>query len=87
MLDLIDGIIVMGYATSGAFFLRFWRATHDRLFLLFAISFFALCIQEVLQSLQPAGSEAIPFNFLLRLASFILIIVAIVDKNLKGKTA
>ena len=33
---LVSGAIVMGYAVAGLFFLRFWRETRDRLFLIFA---------------------------------------------------
>ena len=37
--QLVTGAIVMGYAVAGLFFIRFWRQTRDRLFLIFAVSF------------------------------------------------
>ncbi len=41
----------MGFAVAGTFFLRFWRKTRDRLFILFALSFFLMAANRVQLSL------------------------------------
>lgn len=79
--QLIAGTIVMGYAVAGLFFLRFWRQTRDRLFLIFAISFWLLGAQRLALALTAQMVEAHTGLYLVRLFAFLLILVAIVDKN------
>jgi hypothetical protein len=80
ILQLIPGAIVMGYAVAGLFFLRFWRQTRDRLFLIFAISFWLLGAQRLALALTAPTVETTGL-YLLRLLAFLLILLAIVDKN------
>ena len=80
-LQLIPGAIVMGYAVAGLFFLRFWRQTRDRLFLIFAITFWLLGAQRLALALTAQVVESQTGLYLLRLFAFLLILVAIVDKN------
>ena len=82
MLTFVSGAITMGFLLSALFFLRFWRRTRDRLFLLFAAAFALLAVQRAaLAGFTGAQVEdTMPF-YLLRLAAFVLILVAIVDKN------
>ena len=81
---LIPGAIVMGYAVAGLFFLRFWRQTRDRLFLIFAISFWLLGVQRLALALATEMAESHTGLYLVRLFAFLLILVAIVDKNRGG---
>lgn len=77
----LTGAAAMAAWASGLFFLRFWRQTGDRLFAFFAGAFWILAVNWVaLASLAPEP-ETRHYFYLLRLAAFILIIVAIVDKN------
>jgi hypothetical protein len=80
-LQLIAGAIVMGYAVAGLFFLRFWRQTRDRLFLIFAISFWLLGAQRLALALSFQMVENNTGFYLVRLFAFLLILLAIVDKN------
>jgi hypothetical protein len=80
-LQLVPGAIVMGYAVSGLFFLRFWRQTKDRLFLIFAISFWLLGAQRLALALTAQTVEDTTGLYLVRLLAFLLILLAIVDKN------
>lgn len=80
-LQLIPGAIVMGYTVAGLFFLRFWRQTRDRLFLIFAISFWLLGAQRLALALTSQAVEARTGLYLVRLFAFLLILVAIIDKN------
>ena len=80
-LQLIPGAIVMGYAVAGLFFLRFWRQTRDRLFLIFAISFWLLGAQRLTLAVSAEIVEAHTGLYLVRLFAFLLILLAIVEKN------
>jgi hypothetical protein len=83
-LDLMSGAIVMGYAVAGLFFLRFWRQTRDRLFLIFAIAFWLLGAQRLALVLTAQLIESHTWLYLVRLFAFLLILLAIVDKNRAG---
>ena len=82
MIDFLAGAAALGYAVAGVFFLRFWRATRDRLFCAFAAAFTLLAANQVLAALLEAGDERTPFVYSLRVLGFLLILAAIVDKNL-----
>jgi Family of unknown function (DUF5985) len=78
---LISGAIVMGYAVAGLFFFRFWRQTHDRLFLIFAGAFWLLGVQRLALAFSRNMVEDDTGLYLVRLFAFLLILGAIVDKN------
>jgi uncharacterized protein DUF5985 len=81
-LDLIvSGAIAMGYAVAGLFFLRFWRETHDRLFLTFSVAFWLLGAQRLALVFTRDMMEDHTGLYLVRLFAFLLILWAIVDKN------
>ncbi|MBA3685035.1 MAG: hypothetical protein H0W72_07310 [Planctomycetes bacterium] len=62
------------------FFLRFWRRSKDRLFLAFAIAFLIFAVSRTgLAFLE--DDESRTYIYLLRLAAFLAILWAIVDKN------
>lgn len=79
--QLISGAILMGYAVAGLFFLRFWRETGDRLFLIFGIAFWILGLQRLALVLTREMVETPTGLYLIRLLAFLLILGAIVDKN------
>lgn len=63
------------------FFLRFWKRTRDRLFLFFAGAFVVMMIERIVRAVMEVENEWAPYVYLVRLAAFVLILVAIVDKN------
>ena len=77
MVAFLSGALTMGYLVATLFFLRFWRESRDRLFAFFAAAFFLLATQRLLIAL----TEPADVLYLVRLAAFVLILVAIVDKN------
>ncbi len=81
LVHLASGAIVMGYFVAGLFFLQYWRDTRDRLFLVFAVAFWMLGVQRTLINLIDVAAEDQAEFYLLRLAAFVLIIWAVVDKN------
>jgi hypothetical protein len=81
--DFLSGICVLGYFVVGLIFLRSWRETRDRLFAMFAAAFWLLAFQRVLLVATDQLSENRPYLYLVRLAAYLLIVWAIVDKNRK----
>ncbi len=81
MIYLISGMLMMAYAIVSVFFLRFWRDTKDRLFLLFAVAFVLLSVQRLGLSFMVTGTVNETWWYLLRVTAFLLILFAIVDKN------
>ncbi|MGH8668444.1 MAG: DUF5985 family protein [Burkholderiales bacterium] len=84
MIDFLAGAVTLGYAVAAVFFLRFWRKTADRLFMSFALAFTLLAVNQVLAAILEAGDERTPYVYSLRVLGFLLILWAIVDKNLSG---
>jgi hypothetical protein len=83
MNDFISGILTMGYIVAGIFFLRFWRDTRDRLFAMFGAAFFILAVQRTGLVFAHDVPERTTAWYFVRLLAFLIIIVAIVDKNRK----
>ncbi len=77
---MLLGAAAMAAFIISLFFLRFWRDTKDRFFLFFAISFFAEGSCRVLLNFNQ-NNEYEPFIYLLRLFAFLVILLAIADKN------
>jgi hypothetical protein len=82
-ISFISGAIAMGYLILGVFFLKFWRRTRDSFFVLFALAFGLLAAnQAAFAGIGPTGSGE-GWIYLFRLGAFLLIIVAIVRKNMR----
>lgn len=79
--SLLLGAVAMGSLAAGLFFLRFWRMTGDRLFLFFAVALGVEALVRTILGLGAVPRESEPFIYVLRLISYGLIIVGIVDKN------
>ena len=78
---MLLGMLAMAAIVAGAFFLRFWRRTRDRLFLLFAIAFVLMGVNWLLMPVVGRDEIQSPTLYLLRLIAFIIILIAIADKN------
>lgn len=86
MNQLLLGAIAMASVTIGLFFLRFWKKTRDRFFLFFAVAFILEGINRVILGLNQDSTEFEPIIYSVRLISFVLILIAIIDKNMVGKS-
>ena len=84
LVDFLSGAVTLGFLVAAAFFLRFWRRTRDRLFLAFAAAFMLLAINQALAAFLGAGDERTPYTYVLRVLGFVLILFAILDKNLSS---
>lgn len=81
MIDLLSGVLLAEYMVVAVFFLRFWSTSRDRLFLMFAAAFGILAVQRLAIALSREDLEHQAPLYLLRLAAYIVIIVAIIDRN------
>jgi uncharacterized membrane protein len=78
---LVSGSLAMGYVVAALFFLRFWATSRERLFALFSFAFGVLAVQRLAITMTRGAMEDQTIFYLLRLAAFVIIIAAIVDKN------
>jgi len=86
MNQIFTGAIAMGLLAVALFFLRFRRLTGDRLFLYFALSFLLMAVNRVALDPLIAGAGTNGLLYWIRLLTFLLILVGIVDKNRSGQS-
>jgi hypothetical protein len=79
-----SGIIAAGFLACGLFFLRFWSRSGDFLFMAFAVAFWLLALNVAVVILFPEPEETRSWFYLIRVAAYLLIVVAIVRKNAGG---
>lgn len=85
MNDMLIGAIATASFVIGLFFFRFWRTTTDRFFLFFALSFWIESGNRLLLVATSGFKEDSPSYYLIRFVAYLLIIVAILDKNRSAK--
>lgn len=78
----LSGTLTLGFVIVGAFFLRFWQRTRDRLFLAFALAFWLFALNQLLAILLASRVREIRYEYVLRVLGFVLILFAIAGKNL-----
>jgi hypothetical protein len=81
MLGFIHGVSACGSLIAGILFMRFCRDTGDRLFLWFALAFAMFAVNWTGLAVARPADEARHLFYLVRLAGFVLILVAVVEKN------
>jgi hypothetical protein len=85
MTAFVAGALMAGYLVVALFFLRFRRESGDRLFTSFAAAFLLLAVQRY--ALFYYTAQAGVWLYTLRLIAFLLILLAIIDKNSKASKA
>jgi hypothetical protein len=81
----MQGAAAMGCVVAGLFFVRYWRETRDRFFLFFVAGFWAFALNWMGLAVVQPSVESTHWFYVLRLVAFTLIIVAIIDKNRRGR--
>lgn len=79
---MLLGAIAMACFMASLFFLSFWKTTRDRFFLFFAVSFGLEGCSRILLGLNYYSNEQAPLFYLIRLFAFLIILGAIVEKNI-----
>lgn len=88
--EILSGVTLATFAGAGLFFLKFWRASRDRFFLLFSAAcwlvalerFATFFISDAFDPLRPSSSPG-NWVYVFRLFAFVAIIAAFIDKNRK----
>lgn len=80
----LAGLITMCFAAIGLCFARFWSLNRDPLFIAFAAAFWLLAVGQALVGLSIVPREEQSWVYLLRVAAFVCIAIAIVRKNMRG---
>ena len=84
--DFLSGAVAFGFLVCGLFFIRYWWRTRDELFLAFSMAFVLLGTGQAVLALANIPTEERGSVFLIRLAAFLLILVAIYRKNRSART-
>jgi hypothetical protein len=85
MLEFLWGATSLACWAIGLFFLRFWRRTRDRFFGFFAAAFWLLALNWLILGIADPGDESRHWVYVLRVFAFLILIVAILDKNRPGR--
>ena len=83
--NFLGGAIAAGYGVAALFFLKFYFRTRDRLFVLFCVALLMLGSTRVWMALLDEPNESHSL-YLLRLLAYLVILGAIVDKNLPRRS-
>lgn len=81
MFAFVSGLITMGFLIAGLFFVRYWGRTREMLFAAFAAALWLLGANQALLALSDLPVEERSWMYLLRLAAFVIIIIAVALKN------
>lgn len=77
----IAGALTALCMVAALFFLRFYVKSRDRLFLCFSFAFVMLGVERIFIAVTEIADEKVGSVIVIRLVSFILIFLAIIDKN------
>ena len=77
---LYGGLTVLCFV-AGLFFLNYARQQRDRFFVWFAAAFWCLGASWGIHVFDDIPADEAPYGYVSRLVGFVLIIIAILDKN------
>ena len=81
MTDFLAGAVTLAYIIAALHFVHFWKRTSDRLFFNFALAFGLLALNQLVVFVVGASDERGSYAYIMRVLAFVLILVAIIDKN------
>jgi hypothetical protein len=82
MIEQLSGALTFAYFLAAVHFVRFWRRTADPLFAHFAVAFCLFSLNQLASSVPTVSNETGGYEYLLRVAGFVIILIAIAQKNL-----
>lgn len=83
----LAGADTLGFLIGALLFLRAWRRMRDSLFGTFSAAFLLLAINQALTVFVTLPEPEKSWIYLFRLVGFVLIILAIVGKNMQSRAA
>jgi hypothetical protein len=83
--DFLAGAVTLAYIVTSMYFVHFWRRTADRLFLAFAVAFALLALNQLSVFALGVDDERYNYAYILRVLGFVLILLAIIDKNVASR--
>jgi hypothetical protein len=78
---LLLGGISVASLVAGLYFLRYWLSTRDRFFLYLTSSFWIEGANRIYTGLTASWNEDSPIQYAIRVLSYLLILLAIWEKN------
>lgn len=81
MYQFLSGALMVLSLLAALFFAVSWRRSGDRFFLIFALAFTLLGIERIILGVLNLPESPLLSIYVVRLIAFLLIIIAIVDKN------
>lgn len=87
MAQFLSGMATAGFLVAALFFVRFWRRTQDLLFAAFGIAFLLFAASQASSLMFAAPQDDTTWTYVLRLAGFVLLLIAIAGKNFSRKKA
>ncbi|MGH8259791.1 MAG: DUF5985 family protein [Steroidobacteraceae bacterium] len=85
MRQFLWGVLAMACIVVAVFFLHYWRTSRDRLFAYFSLAFAAMALDWIGHALVPSADPFRAEVYVGRVVAFVLIIVAIIDKNRQAR--
>ena len=83
--NFLNGAVALAYLVASVCFLRFWRKTGDRLFLSFSAAFVLLATNLAIVATLGVEDERTGYSYVLRVLGFLLILYAVLRKNVGGR--
>ncbi len=84
MAFFLSGCAMLGAWVAGVHFFRFWLKSRDRLFFMFGVSFWLMSLERLVLAFTSPWREEYSYVYIIRLIAFLIIIIAVVDKNRKN---
>jgi hypothetical protein len=84
MKEFLWGMLTLASATASLLFLRYARVTRDRLFSFFSAAFLVMAFNWLGLAIIEPNTEHRYLAYFLRLIAFVLILVGIIDKNIRA---
>jgi hypothetical protein len=85
MKAFVWGMLTMASVVAALFFMHYWRTSRDRFFAYFSVAFAAMAVDwlghVVVEMADPLRAEV----YIARLIAFVIILIAIIDKNRQAR--
>ena len=83
MMTFMWGVLAMASLIAALFFLRFWRASRERLFGFFGLAFTGLAANWIGLAIinHPTDEAKQEYAYIVRLVAFVILLIGIIDKN------